>query len=720
MKFFFYLILGCVFSLVASAQVDHWETAISDTDTFRYFIGVQNPPANWKDIAFLDSTWARGKGGIGYGENDLNTLIPDSTWSVFLRKSFDVSDTGNILAAALNVDYDDGFVVWLNGVEVARANLGQEGVPPDYNLPATALHESVMYQGQNPPYFLINQEKLKQILVPGRNVLTLEVNNASLASSDLAAHLFLSFAMKRPGMTYSQVPAWFVAPAIASGSLLPIVLIETGGQWIPHTPYKIEVNFGIIDHGEGQYNYPTASWNYFIGKAGFSIRGSSSTMYDKKNYSLEIHNDMGLSLDTSILNLPTENDFVLYGPYTDKSLLRNYLMYYLANDVGQYAPHSRMCELYIDGDYRGLYLFMEKIKRDKNRVNIAKLQTTDISGLQLTGGYIIKIDRSSNGNGDGWFSPYPFLNTDIFFVNEYPSYDVIQPVQKKYIQDKITAFESLLISDKYTDPDFGYRSVIDTKSFAEHFILNEFCKNVDAYRLSTFLYKDRDDRDSKIHIGPLWDYDLSFGNANYSDASLTYNWEYMYPEPGQPFWWQRLMSDPWFENLVKCRYEQLRQGALNTDSINLVIDQAIAKLGPEVQNNFDRWPVLGTYVWPNYFIGSTYEEEVNYLKQWIKSRAEWMDSNMPGVCVSTGLDEKEIPLQLAAYPNPATGSITVEAQNPAMERMTLQVYNVFGQLVYSVEKQDELVREQINLPAGAYIARLTTSSGNKTLKFVMQ
>ncbi len=720
MKRFFYLVLGCVFSLIASAQVDHWETAIFDTDTFRYFIGTQNPPANWKDIAFNDSTWERGKGGIGYGEIDLNTLIPDSTWSVFLRKSINVPDTGNILAAVLNVDYDDGFVLWINGVEVARANLGQEGVPPDYSTPATTLHESVMYQGQSPPYFLIKKEKLRQCLQPGNNVITIEVNNANLTSSDLTAHLFLSFAMKNSGMTYSQVPAWFVAPAIESGSFLPIVAIVTSGQWVPHTPDKIEVNFGIINNGEGQYNYPTDSWNYFKGKAGFAIRGSSSTMYDKKNYALEIHNALGLSLDTSLLNLPTENDFVLYGPYTDKSLLRNYLMYYFANDMGQYAPHSRMCELYVDGDYRGLYLFMEKIKRDKNRVNIAKLQTTDISGLQLTGGYIIKIDRSSNGNSDGWFSPYPFINTDIFFVNEYPSYDVIQPVQKKYIQDKITAFESLLISDKYTDPDFGYRSVIDTKSFAEHFILNEFCKNVDAYRLSTFLYKDRDDRDPRIHIGPLWDYDLSFGNANYSDASLTYNWEYLYPEPGQPFWWQRLMSDPWFENLVKCRYEQMRQGALNTDSINLVIDQAITKLGPEVQKNFDRWPILGTYIWPNNFIGNTYEEEVNYLKKWIKARAEWMDSNLPGVCVSTGVNDKEIPGQLTAYPNPAIGSITIEAQNPAMERMTLQVYNVFGQLVFSVEKQDELVREQVGLPAGTYIARLTTSSGNKTLKFIMQ
>lgn len=720
MNEFLFFVVGCFFSYMASAQVDHWETAVFDTDTFRYFIGTQNPPVTWKDITFNDSTWEKGKGGIGYGETDLNTIIPGNTWSVFLRKSFDVPDTGNILAAVLNVDFDDGFVVWLNGVEVARANLGQEGVPPDYSTPATSLHEAVMYQGQNPPYFLVNQEKLKQIIVPGRNVVTLEVNNANLTSSDLVAHLFLSFAMKNPGLTFAQVPSWFIAPSIETGSSLPLVMIETGGQWVPHTPDRIEVDFGIIDNGPGKFNHSSDAWNYFKAKASLAVRGSSSTMFDKKNYALEIHDIYGLPLDTSILNLPTENDFVLYGPYPDKSLLRNYLMYYLANDIGQYAPRTRMCELYIDGDYRGFYLVIEKIKRDKNRVNIAKLQTTDISGLQLTGGYIVKIDRSANGNGDGWFSPYTFLNTEIFFVNEYPSYDVIQPVQKRYIQDKITAFESLLISDKYTDPDFGYRPVIDAKSFAEHFILSEFCKNVDAYRLSTFLYKDRDDHDPRIHMGPIWDYDLSFGNANYNDASLTYNWEYMYPEPGQPFWWQRLMSDPWFENLVKCRYEQMRQGALNTDSINAVIDTAIAKMGPEVQKNFDRWPILGTYVWPNNFIGNTYEEEINYLKQWIKARAEWMDNNLPGVCISTGINDKEVPQQLMAYPNPAVGSIHIEAQNPAREKVTLDVYNVFGQRVFSVVSEDELIREQVSLPSGTYIARLTTGSGNKTLKFIMQ
>ena len=104
--------------------------------------------------------------------------------------------------------------------------------------------------------------------------------------------------------------------------------------------------------------------------------------------------------------------------------------------------------------------------------------------------------------------------------------------------------------------------MIDSKSFAEHLILSEFCKNVDAYRLSTFFYKDRDDIDPRIHMGPIWDYDLAFGNANYDDASLVTNWEYEYPEAGQPFWWQRLMSDPWFANLANCRYEELRKGPL--------------------------------------------------------------------------------------------------------------------------------------------------------------
>jgi hypothetical protein len=707
--------------LVLIAQVNHWETAIYGTDTFRYFIGNQEPPANWRMDNFNDSNWLKGRGALGYGENNINSTVPDSTLSIYILKHFNIADSSKIQVGVLNIDYDDGFVSWINGVEVARENLGNTNDLPAFNTPAFSSHEGVMHQGLAPPSFMIGNADLKKILRNGDNVVCMQVNNVLKSSSDLTAILYLSFGITDNSHFFDTIPYWFSPPILSEGSLLPLLVINTHGQNIPHVPDKILVDFGIIDNGPGNYNYNSDPWNYFNAKAGLGIHGSSSTMFDKKNYGLEIRDSSGVQLDTSILGLPTENDFVLYGPYPDKSLLRNYIMYQLGNDIGQYAPRTRMCELYMDNDYRGFYLLIEKIKRDKNRVDIKKLENTDISGIKMTGGYIVKIDRTGANYTDGWWSPYPFLNTSIFFVYEYPNYTDILPVQKQYIQNKVTFFESLLNGDNFKDPILGYRSVIDSKSFAEHLILSEFCKNVDAYRLSTFFYKNRDDINPRLFMGPIWDYDLAFGNANYDDASLVTSWEYKYPESGQPFWWQRFMSDPWFANLIKCRYQELRKTALNTDSINQLIDKAIEEIGPAVQRNFDRWQILGTWVWPNNFIGSTYEQEIDYLKGWIRDRAEWMDNNMPGECIISDIaKELSTTISLRAFPNPAKGSISIECENPSAENVFLEVYNLYGQLSYSrFIKVGGYWIEKINLIPGTYFVKLTSNSGTKSLKIVI-
>ena len=129
----------------------------------------------------------------------------------------------------------------------------------------------------------------------------------------------------------------------------------------------------------------------------------------KKQYALETQDDLGNNLNVPLLGMPAENDWILYAPYSDKSLIRNVLAYKLSWDVGRYASRTRLCELVLNGDYRGLYVLMEKIKRDKNRVDISTLNPDEITGDDLTGGYIIKIDKSAGESVRGWYSPYlPF------------------------------------------------------------------------------------------------------------------------------------------------------------------------------------------------------------------------------------------------------------------------------------------------------------------------
>ncbi len=132
----------------------------------------------------------------------------------------------------------------------------------------------------------------------------------------------------------------------------------------------------------------------------------------------------------SLMGLPAESDWILHGPYSDKALIRNYLAYTLARDMGHYASRTRFCELFLNDQYRGVYVLIERIKRDSARVDIAKLLPTDVTGDQLTGGYIVKIDRSAGDYTDGWFSPY--LGTGSggsgpFFAYSYPQRDKIAP-----------------------------------------------------------------------------------------------------------------------------------------------------------------------------------------------------------------------------------------------------------------------------------------------------
>ena len=146
---------------------DHWETAVNASTTWKYFPGTSQPDTNWRNISFNNGAWASGHGGIGFGDGDDATIISTSCRSVMMIKSFNIPDTSNVLKAIFNMDYDDGFVAYLNGVEIARANLGVVGDRPHYNDLAILSHEAQMYQGLNPDSFYIDPVFLKSIIKTG-------------------------------------------------------------------------------------------------------------------------------------------------------------------------------------------------------------------------------------------------------------------------------------------------------------------------------------------------------------------------------------------------------------------------------------------------------------------------------------------------------------------------------------------------------------------------
>ncbi|HTF03802.1 MAG TPA: CotH kinase family protein, partial [Bacteroidia bacterium] len=357
-------------------------------------------------------------------------------------------------------------------------------------------------------------------------------------------------------ITFGNNPATYI-PFISSD--LPIVVINTGTSAIQDEP-KVMADMGIIFNGVGNRNYMVDPFNDYNGKIGVEYRGSSSQGMPKKSYGFETWDVNGNSTDSSLLGMPKESDWILSASYSDKSLLNNFLTYDLARSMGWYAPRCQHVELVVNGEYQGVYVLMEKIKRDDDRVDIAKLEPTEITGDDLTGGYIIKIDKTTGNGGNGWTSAYaPDTNIagqTIYFQYEYPSDVNIVPQQEAYIQAYVDSFETALAGPNFADTAVGYAHYIDVNSFVDYFLLNEISRNVDGYRISTYLYKDKASNGGKLVMGPCWDYDIAWGNANYCLGDDLTGWAINFAEPCSgdgyqiPFWWDRLFQDTAFQNKV--------------------------------------------------------------------------------------------------------------------------------------------------------------------------
>jgi hypothetical protein len=423
-------------------------------------------------------------------------------------------------------------------------------------------------------------------------------------------------------------------------SNLPIVVINTFGAFIPDEP-KIPGHMGIISHGQGQMNNLNDPFTNYDGAIGIECRGNSTMQYPKKAYALETRDAAGGNLDVPLLGMSPENDWILYAPYTDKSMLRNVVSFGMGYMMGNYCSRTVFCELVVNNDYKGVYILMEKIKKDENRVDIATLNPDETSGDDLTGGYIIKVDKIEGGftyGVDGWKSnPVPaYPNaSDITFQYYYPDPDEIASEQKTYIRQFITTAENSLTSANFTNPDNGYQKYFDVLSFVDFMILSEISKEVDKYRYSTYFYKDKDSDGGKLFAGPAWDFNLGYGNVNYWSPGLDHTgWLYPLIAPFDSdimFWWKRLMEDPWFKNLAKTRWTWFRQHQLNDAAIHAVIDSVLVYTAAAKDRNYQRWPILGQYVWPNYnWYGNTYADEVAYFEDFLFNRLNWMDANFPG------------------------------------------------------------------------------------------
>lgn len=515
-----------------------------------------------------------------------------------------------------------------------------------------------------------------------------------------------------------------VDPELAAfDSNLPLVLVNTFGKEIEKED-RIVAGLRIVGPAAGRVAL-AASVSDFDGRAFVNLRGRASLRYPKRSYTVKTVDALDDPAKFSILGMPKESDWVLYAPYPDKTLLRDVLAYELSNSIGRWAPRTRFVELFLNEsgervsikDYMGVYVLEERVKRDKNRVNIAGLDPDDNAEPKVTGGYIFKKDHgegeaglmpvggpafqaSSPPNKTGFptgpggfpgdpagFQPsyrgpnrssssssssrssrssrgqvvtnrlgvpslravsttsrtivrsdddeeiiemmdedkaetsFRTAQTNKFYYVD-PEPDELTGVQRAWLRRYIDATEASIYGPDFKDPAKGYAAFIDADAFIDYHLLVEVTKNVDGFRFSTFYHKDRG---GKIRMGPLWDWNLSFGNCNGKQGYMPEGWLWPQLDDKEYSWFRRLFEDPDFGQRYVDRWTELRAGVLSTSNMLGRIDAHVAALGEAQVRNFERWPVLGVTVSPNWYVGDTYAEEIAWMKSWTSNRLEWIE-----------------------------------------------------------------------------------------------
>ena len=510
---------------------------------------------------------------------------------------------------------------------------------------------------------------------------------------------------------------------------LPLVIVNTNGQIIQDVS-KVSATMKLIYNGVGKVNKPTDPANIYNGSIGIEFHGGDAKPTQQNSYSFETRDAAGLNQNVSLLGMPAENDWILLANYNDKSFIRNALAFQLFRKMGHYAPRTQTVEVIVNNEYMGIYTLTEKIKQDAGRVDISKLKTTDISGDNMTGGYIFKIDTYDDTNS--WlsnFPPYKHPDQSVHYIYEDPAAIDLVTQQKNYLKTTINSFETVLYSSGFANPTTGYPAWIKMNSMIDFFIVSEVSRNMNAYRKNCYYFKNKDSKDNKIHSGPVWDFDGSFKNlvddcSAYS-ATDGSGWSYKINDcsglkTSSNDWIVRLLEDPAFKNALYSRYTLMRTTYISNNYLNNFID-SVKNLVSEAQvRHYTKWKILDTNAGPDEVDAqpSTYQGHVDKLKSWIQTRLNWLDINVPGN--PTGVSAIESAFSCRVYPNPASDLLYLESSSLINE---YKVFSIDGVCVMA-RNGISTYSADLNitgLKSGIYLVQIKTRD-NKVVnsKFVVK
>jgi hypothetical protein len=344
-------------------------------------------------------------------------------------------------------------------------------------------------------------------------------------------------------------------------------------------------------------------------------RGRSSQAFSKKQFNMRVVEKGGKSRkDIAIGQMPPAADWILYGPYIDLSQIRNSIAYSLFQDMGHYAPRFIPIELMINNNYRGLYYLMEKVQAIPGRVDI-RFDPQDSMDV-ANNAFLVQVNPASEND----LILYP-SHTSFIMEDPQPGYEP----SNWYI--KRTTDQLSIITRAIDDQIPNLNEAIDFQSFADFIILNELAKNIDAYRLSTFLHKTYEKDDPRIFAGPVWDFNLAFGCSKEENGTIPEGWIFSNTAIVDEMW-LNLFNHPAFNSFLQSRYKTLRKGLLSEKSIHQRIDSLVQSIQPVLKYNEMRYGWPESNFWPYEQIPSDHAEEISRIKDFLSVRMQWMDAQL--------------------------------------------------------------------------------------------
>ena len=436
--------------------------------------------------------------------------------------------------------------------------------------------------------------------------------------------------------------ATYVARAFEQMHDLPVIVLDTYGTPIPGQDAGGKAGDEYIDTALLAFE-PNAGMTSFAATpkvasaAGVRVRGQLSSNYGKKPYKVELHEADGTDRDCAMLGMPSESDWVLHSPFPDKALIRNVFVYSLGREIGMAAPRAMFAEVYLNTaaravqatDYVGVYLLVENIKNQKDRLNLQQLEPADTVLPAIAGGYIFKFEWRVTEIEQTL--PCPSGQQNCWEYLEVSDRSPGIPSSSSISPSICSAFVGALHSAAPSDEASGYPAFLDVRSFATQVVLHELTRNLDAYTRSQYFFKDRD---GKINAGPLWDYDLIAGVGFQNTGLSTEGWQH--ESMASRFtntadWFPLLIADPAFKSaVVVARWKELRQAQLSDAQVRARIESLTAGLAAGAQRNLQKWDNLttariGMFDTPTVATGTDRSRRC-----WIGCWRAWRGSTLPG------------------------------------------------------------------------------------------